>query len=148
MDTRLLVEHALKLERQSEVIYRRLVQFSIDQGRLDTSEFYYRMAEHCREHYEAIERLATKEFGILSQLPNGDAPALDSPVLEGYPATLADLDEAMALALQMERSHSEVYEKLASTNPDSDTHALAIRFAREELEHALEIERFMGAKPY
>ena len=149
MDTYTFLAHAVKLEREAEEAYLKLVDSMLARGNHDAAEFFREMAGFCRLHRNiAAQRAgfddATDIRGIIDSWLGGNS---ETPDLKDAEKPL-DLDAAMSLALAAEKRGVVFYEGIARTTTDTQTRLHAEEFAAEERGHVLALERFFGIESY
>lgn len=143
--------HAVRLEHESEKMYRKAVEVIDAQENPEAAAFFLEMAGYAKLHFDEVFKHAG--YVELSQLPEsgyqwGEDAAPES--LSPFPKAdeIIDLDSAMTRALEAERRSALFYESVARSSTDPAIKALADDFSAEERSHVLALERFMGLKPY
>ena len=143
--------HSVKLEYEAELMYRKLSGALDPVVNKDAVVFFQEMAGYAQRHLQEVMQRAG--IADVSELPEsgyvwGDDAAAESISLLPAANTAVDLDQAMELALGAECRAAAFYEQAASSSPEPKVRSLAAEFAAEERGHALQLERFIGRKPY
>lgn len=141
--------HSVELESEARDRYEELAESMETHHNKDVAAFFNRMAAEASHHLQEVAELSE---GL--ELPNlkawdFDWPEAEPPETASYEAVhyRMSLREAMLLALANERAAESFYRGVAESTDDSDTTAVATRFADEELSHAAELERLIGELP-
>lgn len=148
-DVERFLAHAIALERDAARRYEELAAAMGTEGNRELQVFFIRMAHFSRLHLAAatrrggfreLPRLAPEEF----EWPEGTSP--ETAGWAGVDAQMGPRD-ALALALQGERSGHAYYSAMAATTQDAELRGLAAEFAAEEAEHVRELERLIANCP-
>lgn len=142
--------HAVRLEHESVATYGRLASLA---GGMppDVTAFLEEMAYFARLHLDEILGHAGRR-GV-DDLPAsgyqwGKRPGPETLVVRWASGKIPDLGRVMRLAHDAERRAARFYASVATAAEDDRVARLASHCAREEHQHMLTLERFMGLKPY
>lgn len=144
------LSHAVALETDAAERYDELHRAMAVHHNAEIAALFERMAHYSRLHRDEARERAERAGGVLSIRPwdfewgGGESP--ESAATEAMHYRMGPR-EALAVALQAERSAHGFYHRVAGHSDDAEVRRLAEEFAEEEAGHAAEIERWIQRLP-
>ena len=141
-----LYAYAISIEREAAERYREFAERMGDLGKEDVGETFARLAAVEGEHLEALIA-KSREMALPEVSSNGyrwiEAGARDDAAHE-LVLRLMTPRQALVIALSAELRAEAFFEQVFMTAEDPALRDLAREMAKEELEHAVAIEKLLG----
>jgi len=147
-DVNLFLVHAIQLERDAARRFEDLMHSMQTAGNRELELLFRRLGELSRMHlstamarggFRSLPELAPGDF----QWPEGVTP--EAAEWRGVDSLL-DVEGALEVALDGERTGHAWYSSVAKTATDPEVLAMAREFAEEEAQHVTELERWIARR--
>ncbi len=140
--------HAVRLETNAAEGYEWLADFMQNEGNAEVAALFRKLGEFSHMHRaEIIERYrqVAGEFVELPESayrwPDGHSP--EDPRAT-HPASDINTNQALQIALRMEREACDFYSAVANQSQNSEVQEVAQTFAEEESGHVSHLERWIA----